>query len=66
MKTLKKLWMAFVAMIPMSSWGIAPLVIGLIAVGVGIVGTSIWRSVAPVNMQDALDFFTSCWSCQVF
>lgn len=66
MKSLKKLWMAFIAMMPMSSWGIAPLVIGVITVGVGIIGTSIWRSVSPVNMQESLDFFTSCWSCQVF
>lgn len=66
MKSLKKLWIPFAAMLPMTSWAIAPLVIGAIAVGVGIVGVSIWRSVAPVNMHDALDFFTSCWSCHVF
>ena len=50
----------------MSAGAISPLVIGTAAVGAGIIGVSIWRTVAPVNMADALDFFTSCWTCQIF
>ena len=66
MKALKKFWVWFAAMLPFSSWAVSPLVIGGAAVGVGIIGVSIWRTVAPVNMKDALDFFTSCWTCQIF
>ncbi len=66
MKALKKFWVWFVAMLPFSSWAVSPLVIGGAAVGVGIIGVSVWRTVAPVDMKDALDFFTSCWTCQIF
>ncbi|MBR3148121.1 MAG: hypothetical protein IKF41_02120 [Alphaproteobacteria bacterium] len=66
MKALKKFWVWFVALMPFASWGVAPLVLGGAAVGVGIIGVSIWRSVSPVDMKSALDFFTSCWTCQIF
>ena len=67
MKALKKFWMWFVALMPFASWGIAPVVVGgLIATGVGIIGVSIWRTAAPVDMQSALEFFSSCWTCQIF
>ncbi|MBR5354523.1 MAG: hypothetical protein IK122_00160 [Alphaproteobacteria bacterium] len=67
MKALKKFWVWFVAMMPFASWGVAPLVVGgLIAGGVGIIGVSIWRTATPVDMHSALDFFTSCWTCQIF
>lgn len=66
MKALKKFWIWFVALLPFSAWGVAPLVLGGAAVGVGIIGVSIWRTAAPVDMASALDFFTSCWTCQIF
>ena len=66
MKVLKKIWIAFLAAMPISAGAIAPLVVGVLAAGVGIVGVSIWRSVAPVNMQQAFSFFSSCWTCQMF
>ncbi len=66
MKSLKKFWAFLIALFPCGAWALAPLAIGAIAAGVGIVGVSIWRSVSPVNMQDALDFFSSCWTCQIF
>lgn len=66
MKVLKKFWMALIAMMPISSGAVAPLVLGGLAVGAGIIGVSIWRTAAPVNISDALDFFTSCWTCQIF
>jgi len=66
MKSLKKLFIAFAALIPGTSFAIAPVVIGGIAALGGIIGVSIWRTAAPVNMQDALEFFTSCWTCQLF
>ena len=66
MKALKKFWVWFIALLPFSAWGVGPLVLGGAAVGVGIIGVSIWRTAAPVDMQSALDFFTSCWTCQIF
>lgn len=66
MKTLKKLWMLFIAAMPISAGAVAPLVIGAGALGIGIIGVSVWRSVAPVNLQDAYNFFSSCWTCQMF
>nr|MBQ0091664.1 hypothetical protein [Candidatus Enterousia merdequi] len=66
MKVLKKFWLALIAMMPISAGAVGPLLIGGIAIGTGILGVSIWRSVAPVDMQQALSFFSSCWTCQVF
>ena len=56
----------FISFLPLTAGAVAPLVIGGIA-GLGvIVGFSIYRTVAPVNMADAMNFFSSCWSCQLF
>ena len=66
MKMLKNFWLGFLAAMPLSAGAVAPLVIGGAAVGVGILGVSIWRNVAPVNISESLDFFTSCWTCQMF
>ena len=67
MKALKKFWLWFAALLPMSAWGVAPVIIGGLAAGVGgIIGVSIWRSASPVNLKSAIDFFTSCWTCQIF
>lgn len=66
MKALKKIWIGFLAMLPWSAGALTPFVWGLIITGAGIVGVSVWRNIAPVNMQQALDFFSSCWTCQVF
>lgn len=66
MSRLKKFWIIFLSFLPFTAGAVAPLVVGLIA-GVGaIAGFSIYRSAAPVNMSDALSFFSSCWSCQMF
>lgn len=66
MNRLKKFWIVFLSFLPFSAGAVAPLVIGAIA-GVGVIaGFSIYRTVAPVNMADALNFFSSCWSCQMF
>lgn len=66
MKLLKKFWFAFIAAMPISAGAIAPLALGALGIGVGIVGVSIWRNVAPVNMAEAYEFFSTCWTCQVF
>ncbi|MDR0726606.1 MAG: hypothetical protein LBF37_00920 [Rickettsiales bacterium] len=66
MSKLKKFWIVFLSFLPFTAGAVAPFVVGGIAsVGV-IAGFSIYRSATPVNMADALSFFTSCWSCQMF
>ena len=66
MSKLKKFWIVFLSFLPFSAGAVAPFVVGAIA-GVGVIaGFSIYRTAAPVNMADALNFFTSCWSCQMF
>jgi len=66
MKQLKKIWIFLVAMMPISAGAIAPVVLGGLIAGVGIIGISIWRSNVPVDMQSAFNFFSSCWTCQLF
>ncbi len=66
MNTLKKIWIALVALIPSAGLGAAPFVVGGLA-GLGVIaGFSIYRSAAPVNMTDALSFFSTCWTCSLF
>jgi len=66
MKMIKKFLMAIIAMMPISAGAVAPLVLGGLAIGAGIIGVSVWRSVSPVDMASALSFFSTCWTCQIF
>ncbi|MDR1207687.1 MAG: hypothetical protein LBK26_04735 [Rickettsiales bacterium] len=66
MSKLKKFWIVFFSFLPFTAGAIAPLAIGGIVAGVAVAGFSIYRSFAPVNMNDALSFFSSCWSCDIF
>ncbi|MDR1338310.1 MAG: hypothetical protein LBJ73_04775 [Rickettsiales bacterium] len=66
MSKLKNFWIVFLSFLPFAAGAAAPLVVGGIA-GIGVIaGFSIYRSAVPVDMADALSFFTSCWSCQMF
>lgn len=63
---LKKFWITFLSFLPFGAAAVSPWVVGAVA-GVGaIAGFSIYRSMAPVNVADAMKFFSSCWSCQMF
>ena len=62
----RKFWIVFLSFLPLTAGALAPLAIGAIGGGIAIAGFSIYRSMAPVNMQDALHFFSSCWSCGMF
>ena len=66
MSRLKKFWIAFLSLLPFTAGAWAPFVVALAAGGVTIAGYSIYRSVNPVNMVDAYQFFSSCWSCDMF
>ena len=63
MSKLKKFLIVFLSFFPLSAAAILPW---LIAGAVTIAGFSIWRSVAPVDMNAALQFFSGCWTCQMF
>lgn len=66
MNKIKNFWMIFLSFLPFSAGAVAPLVVGGIA-GLGVIaGFSIYRTAAPTNMADAMNFFSSCWSCQMF
>ena len=66
MSRLKKFWIVFLSFLPWTAGAVAPFVIAGIA-GVGVIaGFSIYRSAVPVSMADAYQFFSSCWSCQMF
>ena len=66
MSWFKKFWIVFLSFLPFTSGALTPLAIGIIT-GTGILaGFSIYRTSVPVNMNDALNFFSSCWSCQMF
>ncbi len=66
MNGLKKFWITFLSFLPFAAGAASPLVIGGIA-GVGIIaGFSIYRTAVPVNMSDAMNFFSTCWTCQMF
>ena len=64
MSKLKKFLIVFFSFLPFSAGAILPWV--LAGIGTVVAGFSIWRSVAPVNMNDAFQFFSSCWTCQMF
>ncbi|MDR1361045.1 MAG: hypothetical protein LBJ18_01910 [Rickettsiales bacterium] len=66
MSRLKKFLIVFLSFLPFGAGAVAPLVIGAIA-GVGVIaGFSIYRSMSPVDMADAMSFFSTCWSCNMF
>ena len=64
MSKLKKFLIVFFSFFPLTAAAFWPWV--LAGVGTVVAGFSIWRSVAPVDMNDALQFFSSCWTCQMF
>ena len=66
MNRLKKFWIVFLSFLPFGAGAVAPLVIAGLAGATAIAGFSIYRTLAPVNMADANQFFSSCWTCQMF
>ncbi|MBD5400384.1 hypothetical protein HDR61_01385 [bacterium] len=66
MSALKKFWIVFLSFLPLSAGAVAPFIVGGIAGAVGIVGFSVYRNAVPFDMSDALSFFSTCWSCDMF
>ena len=66
MRWLKKFWMTFLSFLPFTAGAITPVVVVAIAGGAVLAGFSIYRTSVPVNMSDAFQFFSSCWTCQMF
>lgn len=66
MNWIKKFWITFIAFLPFGAGAVAPLVIAGIA-GIGVIaGFSIYRSSVPVDMAGAMEFFSTCWTCDMF
>ena len=66
MNRLKKFWTVFLSFLPWAAGAGVPLLIGGVA-GVGMLaGFSIYRTSVPVSPTDAYQFFSSCWTCQMF
>lgn len=66
MSWLKKFLIVFLSFLPFSAGMAGTLVVGsIVAIG-AIAGFSIFRTAAPVDMAQALEFFSGCWSCQMF
>lgn len=63
MSRLKKFLIVFLSFFPLSVAAFWPAIFAGLA---AVAGFSVWRSVAPVDVKDALQFFSSCWTCQMF
>ncbi len=66
MNWLKKFWIMFLSFLPIGAGAVAPFVIKGLIGATAVAGFSIYRNMSPVNMADALEFFSSCWTCQMF
>lgn len=66
MSRLKQFWIVFLSFLPISAGAVAPFIIQGLIGATGILGYSIYRNMSPTNMADAMNFFSSCWSCQLF
>lgn len=66
MNWLKKFWITFLSFLPFGAGAVAPFVIKGLIGACAITGFALYRSSFPVNMEDALQFFSSCWTCQLF
>ena len=63
---LKKFWITFLSFLPFGAAAVSPWLVGAAASVGAVAGFSIYRSMSPVNVADAMKFFSSCWSCQMF
>lgn len=66
MSRLKKFLIVFLSFLPFSAGVAGPLAVGTIVAIGAVAGFSIYRTAAPVDMGQALEFFSGCWSCQMF
>lgn len=66
MNWLKKFLIVFVSFLPLSAGAVVPFVIGGIAGITAIAGWSVYRSISIVDMNSAMQFFSTCWSCDLF
>lgn len=60
---LKKFWIVFLSFLPLNA---GAFLAHFIAGATVLTGFSIYRSAFPVNTADAHQFFSSCWSCDMF
>lgn len=70
MNWFKRFWIIFLSFLPFQAGAFWGWVLGGVAklglAYVGLVGYSIYRNQRPIDINQALEFFTSCWTCQMF
>ncbi|MFQ6744769.1 MAG: hypothetical protein ACLRFN_02200 [Alphaproteobacteria bacterium] len=66
MSRLKKFWITFLSFLPLTAAAWAPVVVAVVGGLTAIAGFSIYRSAFPVNTNEAYQFFSSCWTCDMF
>lgn len=69
MNRLKKFWITFFSFFitGTASAGLIGMIAGSIATGFVIMtGVSLFRTALPYDMPSAYEFFSNCWTCQMF
>lgn len=66
MNRLKKFWITFLPFFVIGTAN-AGLITGLIGAGIVLyMGVRIFRTAMPYDMPGAFEFFSNCWTCQMF
>lgn len=66
MNRLKKFWITFLPFFVIGTAN-AGLITGLLGAGLVLyVGVRVFRTAMPYDMPGALEFFSNCWTCQMF
>jgi len=65
MKNLKRVLPLFL-FVPFGAAAVPPIVIGLLGIALVTAGYSAFRGLVPLNLRQSFEFFSSCWSCDVF
>ena len=66
MNRLKKFWITFLPFFVIGTAN-AGLITGLLGAGLVLyVGARVFRTAMPYDMPGALEFFSNCWTCQMF
>ena len=65
MNPLKKFWIVFLSFLPFGAGAIPLLWIAGLTAGVSLLGAT-YRHFSPVNVSDSLEFFSTCWTCDIF
>lgn len=65
MSPLKKFFIIFLSFLPFGARAVPLLWILGITAGASILGAT-YQHFSPVNVSDSLEFFSTCWTCEIF